>query len=218
MATRLYFPASEAAAVSPAFDAGWNYTSEALRRRLAHVKGSSAVASGAQIGPWNNSAGQKALDRQYVSDALAAQTISGTCKGYLQVREIDAADNVDEIFVKAYVVSNDGSTVRGTLLALAAPGTQSEFNVLGERAKQISGGSPVASVEAQTGDRLVLEIGYSNTNAGTTPEALARWGENAVDCPENETETAVRAGWFELSANLVFHVPHPERRALLGAG
>ena len=99
MATRFYFPASEAAAVTPGFDAGWNYNSEALRRRLARPKGSSAIAAGTQVGAWTaaQTPEHMALDRQYISDEIAAGTISGTCKGQLMVREHNNGDNVDKL-------------------------------------------------------------------------------------------------------------------------
>src|SRR5688572_19763498 len=57
--TRLYFPASEAAPVSPSFRGNWSNTSEASRFKLANTKGSSAITQGTQIGPWtagNNTA------------------------------------------------------------------------------------------------------------------------------------------------------------------
>jgi hypothetical protein len=119
MATRLYFPASDAAAVTPGFHADWTYTSEALRRRLAHVKGSSAITAGTQIGPWTP--GQKALDRQYVSTRMNAGIVftSGltTYNVNLMVREFATADNVDKLLVGVSIVSEDGLTVRAVIRA-----------------------------------------------------------------------------------------------------
>ncbi len=203
MATRFYFPASEAAAATPNFDGGWNYTSEALRRRLAKPKGSSAIAAGTQIGAWT--AGQTpehmALDRQYISDPIVGGTISGTAKGQLMVREHNNGDNVDKLICKAWVMKPDG-TSRGTLLAIAHYGTAGEFiNNVSMRNCIIANGDGLSSVDAIDGDRIVLEIGYQGTGTAT-PEASAKWGENATDLPENQTQTTDGAGWFEFSGTI----------------
>lgn len=206
MVTRFYFPLSTGSPMSPTQDGGWNYTSELTRGWLAHVKGSSAITIGTQVGPWTATAGQKAVDRIFVSDPLFGdQTISGTCKGYLMVREYATTDNADQILIKLYVLQPDGSTIRGTCLTLGSYGPTAEFiNNVTHRNKAMANGDTITSVNAISGDRIVLEIGYSNSTAGTTPEASAKWGENATDCAENETGTTDAAGWFELSATLTF--------------
>lgn len=201
MSTRFYFPVSTAADVSPAFDSGWNYTSEAVRRRLEDVKGTSDITVGTQIGPWT--AGNYALDRQYVSDPLAAQSISGTVKMQLMTREYDDTDNVGALLTCIKVVSNDGSTVRGTLLSLGNYGPASEFiNDPSHRNKTGADGDSLTAVSAQSGDRLVVEIGYTDGSLGITPEASAKWGERATDLPENETQTTDGTGWIEFSADI----------------
>ena len=204
-ATRLYFPATTSAAVSPTYDSGWNYTTEAASYKLEDVKGSSAITIGTQIGPWTATAGQKALDRQYVSDPLSAQTISGTVKMQLMTREYAATDNVDGLWLVITVVSNDGSTVRGTLLSLGNYATTAEFvNNATHRNKTGANGDTLTDVTAQDGDRIVVGVGYSPSGSTTTPEASGKWGENATDLPENETQTTDGAGWIEFSATLTF--------------
>lgn len=203
MPTRFYFPADTAADVSPAYDAGWNYAAEALRRALANVKGSSAITTGTQVGPWTS--GNKALDRQYVSNKLAAQRISGTCKMQLMVREYADTDNVAAIYLCVKVVSEDGSTVRGTLLSLNYYAGISEFiNNATHRNKKGADGDAMSDVDALDGDRIVVEIGYSDA-AGAAPEASAKWGENASDLPEDEIQTTDGAGWIEFSGDLSFY-------------
>lgn len=203
--TRLYFSSALAASAAPAFDAGWNYTTEASRWRLKHTKGTSAMTSGTQIGAWSGTAGQKALDRQYVSNPLdGAQNVGGSIKGQLLVQEVNNTDNVDQIICVIKVVSIDGGTVRGTILAIASRGPTGEFRSTGFRNKFIVDGDAGTLIAAQNGDRIVIEIGYSNSGAGTTPEAFARWGENAADLAENETDTTDGAGWIEFGGTLVF--------------
>lgn len=202
MATRLYLPLDTAAPVNPGFGV-WNYTSEAVRRLLARTKGSSAITIGTRVGPWTATAGQKALDRQYVSDPLSAQTISGTVAMQLMVREYATADNVNQLILLIKVVSKDGGTLRGTLLALGNYGPTLEFiSNATHRNKTGADGDTLTPVDAQEGDRIVVEIGYCNSVAGTTPEASAKFGENATDLPVNETQTTNGAGWIEFSANI----------------
>jgi hypothetical protein len=200
MATRFYFPASTAADVSPSVDAGWNYVSEAVRRELVKYKGASAITVGTRIGIWT--AGNYALDRQYVSNPIAAQTISGTFKMQLMTREYNAANDVVAILLCVKVVSGDGNTVRGTLLSLNNYGSILEFiNAASHRNKTGADGDALTQVVAQDGDRIVVEIGYTDA-FGTDPEANAKWGENATDLPENETQTTNGAGWVEFSGSV----------------
>lgn len=207
MASRWYFSAAGTiAGVEPAYDAGWNYTTEASRRALLAAKSASeSLTIGTQIGPWTATAGQTALDRQYISEPLKAQTISGTFKGQVMTREYATTDNVDRLFVAVKVVSNDGTTVRATLFARANATTTLEFisNVT-HRNKRIADGDTLSSYDCTDGDRLLIEIGYSNSTAGTTPEASARWGAptGTNDLPENETQTTAGVGWIEFSADI----------------
>jgi hypothetical protein len=209
MPTRLYFPLDTASPVNPGFNSGWEYVSEALRRKLADTKGSSAITVGSQIGPWTP--GQDALDRQYVSTRLNAGIVftAGvtTYKGQLMTREYNNGDNVTGIRHCVKIVSEDGSTVRVELTGGGLPTSSSagEFiNNATHRNKQIKDATVVTdSYTTVLGDRLVIELGYNDTS-GATPEASAKWGENATDLPENETQTTDGAGWIEFSNTITF--------------
>ena len=208
--SRFYFPVDTAAAVSPAFSGSWVYTSQTVRRALAITKGGSAITLGSQIGPWT--AGQNALDRQYVSQPLVVgQLFDTSIKVKMQIlaREYNSLDDVDKPLLGVRVVSQDGSTVRATLFSVSQwNGTNNEFinsGVNGRNATYASGqaadiASPYTSV---SGDRLVVEIGFSDTG-GTTPEAALRWGETGTDLVENETATVDNPGWIEFTADLKF--------------
>lgn len=200
MATRFYFPLDTAAPVTPSFDGGWNHTAEAVRRKLEKTKGNSTITIGTRIGSWFT---PPALDRQYISDPISAQTISGTFKMQLMTREYATADNVDQGWLKLYVVNNDGSSITGTLLSLGNYGTTGEFiSNASHRNKIYADGDSLTSVTSNSGDRLVIEIGFKNSGAGTSPEASAKWGENATDLPENDTQTTNGAGWIEFSGTI----------------
>jgi hypothetical protein len=217
--TRFYFPAaaSNTSGLTPSFDAGWNNTAEAARSDLVSSKGSSAITAGTQVGAWTATAGQTALDRQWISKPLAAQTISGTFSLMLMTREYAGTDNVDRIITGLYVVNSSGTKVH-TLKAIGNSGTTLEF-VANATHRTHTGANAVAitSYSCASGDRIVAEIGYSNSTSATTPEASAKWGENATDATlgDNAT-TADRAGWLEFSANLTF-ASTPITGALSGA-
>ena len=115
MVTRLYFPVTDASEVNPAFYSTWNYTSEALRRKLANVKGSSAITIGSQIGAW--ASGNHALDRQYVSTPMdSGISFSGvTVKCQIMAREYNNGDNTHSEMA-ARIVNRAGDTDRQVLL------------------------------------------------------------------------------------------------------
>ncbi|MDI6854391.1 MAG: hypothetical protein QME75_12400 [Deltaproteobacteria bacterium] len=211
MATRLYFHGSGPGdkyipPVSPAYAAEWERTSAAARRYLSRLKRNSVngEASGSEYeaGPANDT-----LLRQFVSDPLTAQTISGTVKGQLRCRESDAAaDFCRAIVIK--VVSEDGSTVRGTLLAHFPEALASEFD---------AGATPVnrnfppslslTQVDAQAGDRLVVEVGFRAFNTVTTAyTGYLHFNDysGTSDLPEDETTADNLCGWLEFSADLTF--------------
>lgn len=205
---RLYFPESTASAVNPAFDAAWQDTDGTVRRKLAHIKGASAMTTGTRI-VWT--AGQKALDRQYVSQPLAAGqtfTTALTVKMQILARQQPASTaNVDQPLLGVRIVDSAGTTVRATLFTVAEWNTASvAFNVASRRnvsyaTGQASNiGSPYTTA---SGDRLVVEIGYTDST-GTTPEAEAKWGETGTDLPVDETTTADRPGWIEFSQAIAF--------------
>lgn len=212
MVTRFFFPATEASAVNPAFDAGWEDTSEALRRRLEDVKGADAIAAGSTINLLEDVVRDE-LDRQYVSDPMAAGNTwtSGvsTFAMQLMVREFANTDNVDRGILGVRIVSQDGLTVRATLLAVANYGPTLEFiNSVTMRNKTFADGDTVgATYTTVDGDRLVVEIGYQSSVLNTTPQAAAKYGQNATDLPVNETQTADGAGWIETSVTITFQGP-----------
>src|SRR5262245_42046664 len=124
MATRFYFGSSEAAAVSPTISStDWGHinASPIRRRLLATTPDTSAMTDTSTLGITYDSADHNvdmnAFAFQHVSDALAAQTLSGNVTAQLLLRELTANDNL-KLTIKAYVVNNDGSSVVGTLLAI----------------------------------------------------------------------------------------------------
>lgn len=228
--TRFYISADTAAPVTPTVRGTWDDTSEAIDRLTRTTKEDLLFTVG-QVVDSANTGNFRDLDRIYVSAALAAQTIASTTtvKGVVMTREYAGTDNVDSVHFGLWVVSNNGGTLRCTLLATNDYFTRAEFiNNATHRNKRIADGDTVsAACSVQDGDRIQFEIGYRvASGGGTSPQASAKVGDNATDCAENETGTADCAGWVEVSQTLTFQaaaaVPAPsvrcQSRSLLGVG
>jgi len=172
MATRLYFHGNGpnnmyVPSVEPAYSAEWERTTAAVRRYLSKnkrntVNSDSAWGSEYESGPQNDT-----LLRQFISDPLdGAQTISGTVKGQIRCRESDAAaDFCRALVIK--VVSGDGSTVRGVLLSHFPDSLTSEF-ATSLTNRNFPPSLSLNQVEAQDGDRIVVELGFRAFNNVTT--------------------------------------------------
>lgn len=210
MATRLYFPATEASPVNPAIDAGWDDIGGLLRRKLADTKGSSAITIGSTISITEDTLND-AIDRQYVSTRMNAGIVftatTHTVSMQLMVREYATTDNVDMAITCIKIVSEDGNTVRATIKAIGGGFLTLEFiNNVSHRNHTVANAYTLdASYTTVLGDRICVEIGYrSSTGANTTPQASAKWGENVTDLPVNNTQTTDGAGWIEFSNTITF--------------
>jgi hypothetical protein len=172
MASRLYFD-DDAAPVSPSFDGGWEATGDAIRRLLAREDQWSAVATTTQIISPSGVANRDYLWIQAVSEPIAAQTITGDLTGLFIVRE-DAVGNDARAQLVAKVVSGDGLTVRGTLIAMDTGALASEFgSSFGAREFPRSTATTISSVAAQDGDRIVIEVGFRAHGTGTGDTRLS---------------------------------------------
>jgi len=196
-ATRFYLPSSGAAEVSPPFDAAWDDTASADRMRCVTRRLGTAMTDKTIDGAWVT---YGICNRQYVSDPIAAQTISGTVKG--QLRGYEESTNTDaysSIVIK--VVSNDGSTVRGTLLAKTDGSNEYPTGTLTNRYTPAS--TAISSVVAESGDRIVIEVGWQK---GWRRRMVTQsFGDNSgTDLAENETETNANNPWIEFSQDIRF--------------
>ena len=196
--TRFYLPSTGAAAVSPAFDSAWEETGSADRLAMVTTRINSAMTD--QSGTTLLSVGDELL-RQYVSAPLAAQVVNGDVKLYARASEALATVNAVSRIILT-VVSNDGSSVRGTLLSFADYSTGAEWNT-SLRNKSFADLDPPSPVTAQSGDRLVLEIGFNH--AAVISSAAINFGDDsATDLAEDETTTTADNPWLEIGQTLTF--------------
>lgn len=207
MATRFYLCNSGAAAVSPAFDAGWEQTGEADRIKLVRkslLDLITTLANRTVTVPITTT--QDILSRQFVSDPLPSQVIGGTFSLVVRVSE-NATTNNAHIAVSVRVCSQDGGTFRGTLYSVFANAT--EFAVTASAATRIINAVSVTSQTAQAGDRLVIEIGTHVAAPTAAGSAIHRYGCSAAsDFALTSALTTDLNPWCEFSQDLWAGMPN----------
>ncbi len=211
--SRLYFPSTGAAGASPAFSGSWNGTSGADRLACVTTRISSAMTSKQSFSVAGTTEAFVAW-RQYISAPLTAQTISGNVKA--QVRCSTNSGNMNGTLACIIrVVSNDGSTVRGTILAMTATDdfTTYEFTInpaiTNRKLRNVSEAASIAlsSLAISDGDRLCIEWGFRQqaTSSNTTRVGEGYFGDDSgTDLPEDDTTTAADNPWLEFSSAVYF--------------
>lgn len=216
MATRFYLPASGSAPVTPPTpDSGWLVTTGFTAHGMPTAKSNTAKSVGTTRTKGSASANINQLDRQYLSNAtLNAQTITGTFS--LVLRGYESATALDgRVQVILRVVSGDGTTVRGTLYAgstatvSATVGNEAEElpgTNAASRATRIKNALSVSSVSAQSGDRLLLEVGARLGSTSTTTQFTLEYGDPTAGADYALTSglTTDLAPWLETSQTLAF--------------
>lgn len=144
-----------------------------------------------------------AAERRLVSHPLVGPgTLSGTVKAYALAR---APTGTVLTRLELYVVSEDGATVRGSLLAPGHYGSGTALLTVGRARAWALAGTALTPVAYVDGDRLVAVFGYaaaSGTVVTTYGDLL--WLEPEVaDAAESESATSGTA-WLELSQTVDF--------------
>jgi hypothetical protein len=215
VATRLYGVATTPAPVSPTTQGGWFSQAGYVVRNLSLNKAAATeTRSAVNV---TSGANNNALAFQLVSPPLAAQTIAagGTISIIMRGRELATTDNINKRYRMVYVVSNDGSTVRGTLVTFAATASTTELGTsLSGTVMAINAGIGSA-LAVSAGDRIVVEVGYGMSSTGTTPQYDMVIGGNGTDHTTTEGDTTGTVPWIEFSQNLTWA---PITESVLGLG
>jgi hypothetical protein len=202
-ATRFYLPSTGAAAVAPANDS-WNMTSGAAAARAA-VRTKIASAMETITSDNDGTVNHTILLRQYVSEPLGAQTISGNIKGQIRAKT-SAGSDTHNLSISIRACSNDGATIRSpALLAIKSETTTMSKTALTNRKFEDGSTTPIAltSLTISEGDRLVIEIGYKNGQTITTRNGGVSCGDDsASDLAQDETTTTADNPWIEFDSTL----------------
>lgn len=202
MATRFYLPASGTPAVSPAFDAGWEQTAQAVRRPLQlklRLSSTTALTNSTAITvPITTT--QDILCAQFVSDPLPPQRLmAGTFSTVQRALESATTANVTlAVVVKAHPA--DGGASLGTIY--------STFNIDTEfattAATRIVNAQATTALTVNTPWRLVVEVGghaAAPTAAGTYTLRFGTAG--ASDFALTSALTTDLNTWAELSQDVL---------------
>ena len=211
MATRLYFPETEPAPVTPpAPTADWDHVNAVSREALTAPDTSALTTTNYTPDASDHLVNGDALHRQYVTAPLADQTVEGTVTAQLQCLEAHANNNLF-LTMKIYVISFDGVTTKEALLPITRATSLEVATALTNRTFP-STALTLATLER--GDRLCIEVGLAGTPAATSGvqghNGSLRFGCSAAggDLAVNETDTGTTVRpWIEFSANLAFDLP-----------
>lgn len=211
MATRFFFSRQQQSnIIQPAFGSGWHRTADAVRRRIYTFKTSMAMANQNIITSTAETV-SFCLGVQYISDPLAATTLSGTIKGQCRCQESNAGLNAT-IAIRVAKCAIDGTSIT-EILAIAASdntaATPPEFATSLTNRKLMdsaeSASISLTSTGINAGDRLIIELGMreSNTTASRNSD-LSLGDDSANDLAEDETTTTANNPWVEFSQTLTF--------------
>ena len=196
MATRLYLPSTGTPDITPAFEAGWTENTSADRIDAVIAKGATAMTAVTRA--MGTTTGTR-LTRQYISPALAAQTIAvGTVKGTVRVNESAVNDNIMQVTCSIRVVDSTGGTYRTpAILAKGQYGPSNEWAKTTNTARRIADGDATASVVCSEGDRIVIELGYYCSVGLTISGDMVFGNDSGTDLGDNETDTAAYNPFIE---------------------
>lgn len=181
MLVRFYMQSSGTPDISPAFDAAWEQTGQAVRRwlvpKLASDDAVTALTDVTVTVPITTT--QNILAGQFVSRPFVRQRALWNAvstegiKLIVRVSESATTANAHLNYV-VRVISADGGTVRGTIGSIQ--NTLLEFPTTA--ATRIRDGASTA-VTVQAGDRLVVEVGLLASGPTAAQSATFRFGSNA---------------------------------------
>jgi hypothetical protein len=148
---------------TPTPKGSWDDTSHAVYKRLSHTGpvGASATVTVTETTATNN---WSELAYVFVSDPITvAGNVTGSYTLNYGASESSASANC-VTYTHMWVTQGNSDTVRGTVIANRIGGTEFPTTASGRNV----GASMDATVAAQVGDRIVLEIGTEFQNAVTT--------------------------------------------------
>jgi len=211
--TRLYLT-SATASYAPATKRGaWDLNTSTLIQALQSTKSGSAAAQTVTVG--NTGAAYDVLFGRWVSPALTANLAFAspdTVQWVVGVRESNG--NLNGYWhVYIYVTTGDSDTPRSPALLTDNYGV-TEFTTTATGRGE--GTKTLGSVAAQTGDHIVVEIGYraSSTNASYTG-SMHYANTGSTDLTQDNTNVTTQPGWVQfVTASPLFGVSQSGLSAL----
>jgi hypothetical protein len=210
--TRLYLNLNTASTVAPAFNAGWNVTTGASRYIISTAKDGSAITSKttAAIG---GSAIRKCLLDQFISEPLAAQTITGTFTGQIRFNLNNVTSTTGQGFVYLRIINPNGSIATEV-------GTATTTNLTAALTNRTLISLNVGTLNITAGQRICVDLGW-NLSVGTITTrtcTMSRGSASATDLIVNNTTITANTPWFQFSQTLLFQQPTLANSAIIDYG
>jgi|GEM_PF-133006 len=199
--TKFYLNTNTAASLSPAFNAGWNVTTGASRFVMNVVKDGSTLANAAS-GNIGGSAVRKALIDQWLSDPLAAQTITGTFTGQVQYLISSITSTTGQGFLYLRVINSDGTIATEV-------GTCTTSNLTTTLTNRTLIALNVGTLNITAGQRICIDLGWNESVGSTTTRtaSISEGSSSGTDLPVDNIATTVNNPWVQFSQTLVFQSP-----------
>lgn len=214
MGTRLYLCNAAATITAPTVRGTWSdKVLTSCRRLLARKTGATTTAARAEV---STSSTWSVLLSRFVTDPINnAATIDGAvtlCLGLLESNA--AADMITQLH--AYVMVGDTDVVRGPLTPLALGGAI-EWPIVATGAPSGAGvllTTTLTAVNAQVGDRIVVEVGFRAQNSvNTSYTGTLYYGGTAADLSDGSPNVTNRPGWVDFAGAGVANAFSPPHRS-----
>lgn len=205
MPSRFYFDSVTAPSISPAFDAAWEQTGQAVRLRLQYKKTLSTVSaltdSTSVTIPITTT--QDILIAQFISEPFGYNLLIDARNWSMVIGKCseNATTNNAHLAFSLRIISQDGSIVRGTLRSSFT--TISEFPLTASAATRIIAAAACTPLTSQAGDRICLEVGIRANGPTAAGSGKMRFGTSATsDFALTTALTTDLNSWCEFEQDL----------------
>lgn len=179
----------------------WTASGSAIRASAnpTGTKNSSTIAS-TTVAVDNSSGTATTLFGQFVSPALAAQTISGTVTGYARMSIANVTGATVQSRVKITVIDRTGAVV-ATLLNMTSGGSNLTTTLT---SYQILNAAAISSYSCAAGDRICIEIGIGRSAGTTARNGSVSFGSSSATNISSAGSTTANNPVVTFSGNITF--------------
>jgi hypothetical protein len=199
--TRFYLNLNTAATLTPTYNAGWNVTTGATRYAMNTTKDVSAITSKTTSAVSGIAVGRCLLD-QWISDPLAAQTITGTFTGQIRFNVSNITSTTGQGFIYLRVINADGSiaTEVGSATTTVLTATLTNRTMIS---------LPVGTLNITAGQRICIDLGWSYNIVAAVSRTctISRGSAAAADLAADNTTITANNPWVQFSQTLNFLPP-----------
>lgn len=186
---------------SPAtFRGSWERTSDVVNRALQTAPDEpnlGAVTSNSSYETTTLTTSDQLVIRAITAPLAANYTFSGTLNVMLAVQQT-FSNSANCFYIHAYVTTGNSDTPRGTLLANYIDTTGNDWSITAA-AKALLAAQTLSAVAAQTGDRIVVEIGFRAKNTFSTQQfGIIYYGGSGSDISSGGAPTS-GVGYLDFS-------------------